>query len=157
MIPPDFSLNALHSTEEEMGRLSSSRKGLGQKWGSRLGAKRWWALAPPGQSVACIRARGSTDEREHNSARREMLVGSLGQPAPLALIGRHDTRGFFSSQCSSISFRDRSCALISGQELLFLDDEYWSPVGRQPTQTDMVVSSLGRAVVVVVGNSYLHR
>ena len=83
-------------------------------------------LAPPGQSVACIRARGSTDEREHNSARREMLVGSLslGQPAPLALIGRHDTRGFFSSQCSSISFRDRSGALISGQESLFLDHEY---------------------------------
>ena len=129
MIPPDFSLNAPHSTEEEMGRLSSSRKGLGEKWGSRLGAERWWALAPPGQSVACIRARGEhggTDEREHNSARREMLVGSLslGQPAPLALIGRHDTRGFSSSQCSSISFIDRSCALISGQESLFLDHEY---------------------------------
>ena len=55
---------------------------MGEKWGSRLGAERWWALAPPGQSVACIRARGEhgrTDGREHNSARREMLVGSLGQ------------------------------------------------------------------------------
>ena len=59
--------------------------------------------APRAKRGVHIRARGEhggTDEREHNSARREMLVGSLslGQPAPLALIGRHDTRGFSSSQ-----------------------------------------------------------
>ena len=131
MIPPDFSLNALHSTEEEMGRLSSSRKvveGFGRKVGKPVGGREVVGIgAPRAKRGVHTRTGGArTDEREHNSARREMLVGSLslGQPAPLALIGRHDTRGFSSSQCSSISFIDRSGALISGQELLFLDHEY---------------------------------
>ena len=42
MIPPDFSLNAPHSTEEEMGRLSSSRKvveGFGRKVGKPVGGR----------------------------------------------------------------------------------------------------------------------
>ena len=129
MIPPDFSLNAPHSTEEEMGRLSSSWKvveGFGRKVGKPVGGREVVGIgAPRAKRGVHTRTGGArTDGREHNSARREMLVGSLGQPAPLALIGRHDTRGFSSSQCSSISFIDRSCALISGQELLFLDHEY---------------------------------
>ena len=84
MIPPDFSLNAPHSTEEEMGRLSSSRKvveGFGRKVGKPVGGREVVGIgAPRAKRGVHTRTGGArTDGREHNSARREMLVGSLGQ------------------------------------------------------------------------------
>ena len=127
MIPPDFSLNAPHSTEEEMGRLSSSWKvveGLGPKVGKPVGGREVVGIGAPRAKRGVHTRTGGARTGESITARGERCWWAAWGRAPLALIGWHDTRGFSSSQCSSISFIDRSCALISGQELLFLDHEY---------------------------------